>query len=757
MAQSTFETNILTPLKNQQPYFEKIYVHTNKEIYPKTDIVWFKVYVATKTNMPALTTTLVYVDLFDSDGNLIETNNVLINKGVGVGQFFLSEDLPGKDVYLQAYTNYMKNFGEENVYHHRLDLLDKTYRREGLSNTLYDVQFFPEGGNFLEGVENTMGIKALVNGEHTGFEGYVVNSNREKIVSFSEEHLGMAKCSFGYAEGEHYEAVIQIRDTVIRKALPKAKRTGFALSISNRTQDSVMIQLLTNENTLRSFEGNYSLLLHQKNQLIDYLSIDSIKSNKIEIIAEKKLFQNGVNSVTIFKGDTPVLGRKFFVERPDSPRSNIGLQPIKKEQDSILYELTTLDRVTKHPIRTNLSVSVLSVNDDYAYINRASMVGAYLLLPYIRGHVDKPFYYFNENNKKRLEHLDLLLLTQGWVQYQQIIQELHPKVTNDFELGFHLKGKVGPIASDSLVLLSNKDEIIDKISLQGKKEFDFKKLLIYKGDSIKIAFLENGSEAIKPQTLFVDTVTRISLPLKWHALRKPHVPALESEAFSDFFDELDNDNITRLDEVEVSTKQLSKRRLERKRLIKKYKPLVSHIGLYYNMDISDTYRSKNYNIFQFLNRDGVVLNTWNGEEWYLTAGGNEAQLVVDGKPARSDDLRHLNLRMTDVENVFVASVRGHRSYQVFTTDNYKKGIEELFQGHVVKKGYDKSIKYYTPLYEFDRQPLPIKEIDWKPKLVSGKKGRVTFKISNNSLPNPMFLIRGFSVEGHIIEETISMD
>ncbi|MCL6265944.1 hypothetical protein [Flagellimonas myxillae] len=755
MAQNDFETNILEPLNNRQPYFEKIFVHTNKELYSKTDVLWFKVYIVTDTNTPSLPTTLAYVDLFDANDKHIATKNIFIHKGVGQGQFFLNEDLPGNSIYLRAHTNYMKNFGEHNAYHHQIDLLERPDMSDDKADRLYDVQFFPEGGHFLEKTPNTMGIKALVNGVSTDFEGYVVNSKGNKIVDFSEAHLGMGKCSFEYEEGETYEAFVLINDTIIRHALPRARKTGFAIAVSNANKDSITIRLQTNKETIKTLASGYTILLHQRNKLINHLPIVSVDTTHIEIIAEKKLFPRGVNSVTIFKGDKPILGRKFFVERPDNPEAEVEIKIMSQDQDSILYQLTALDKRTQKPIKSNLSVSVLSIDENYRYSSRSSILGAFLLTPYIRGHVENPFYYFNRRDKKKRGHLDLLLLTQGWMQYQNTIQEIHPKVTHNFELGFHLTGQVDPLESDSLVLLTNQDEIIDKVSLHGGGDFDFNKLLIYKGDSVKIAFVDNGSEIIKPRRIVIDTAIPVLPPKNNHSLKKFGGYRVEQENFSNFFDEYYNDEITFLDEVEVSSKQLSKRALERKRLIKKYKPLVSNIGLYHNLDPSEVHRAHVEDIFQFLQREGIMLRNWNGVEWYLTTGFKEARLVVDGSVVGSDELGSLLLRMTDVENVFVASTRGHPTYQVFTTDSYKKGIKELFQGHIVKNGYDKSIRYYTPIYELDRQPPPIKEIDWKPTLYSDEQGKVSFKISSNPLPNQLFVIKGISLDGHIIEETIT--
>ena len=173
------------------------------------------------------------------------------------------------------------------------------------------------------------------------------------------------------------------------------------------------------------------------------------------------------------------------------------------------------------------------------------------------------------------------------------------------------------------------------------------------------------------------------------------------------------------------------------------------------LDIPKYFLDEKKDLMTYLTqREGVRLKNWKGLEWYLEVGvKKDALLFIDGKQVLSSELVGISLAMEDVENIMMQPFKGNRIYQVFTTDNYKKGIQELFQDFTVLNGYDKSKKYYLPLIE--NNVLPIKEIDWKPTLETNKKGEVFFKIKDSKYRSDyLFLIEGVSTNGHLISNML---
>jgi hypothetical protein len=113
---------------NFSMYQEQIYVHTDKPYYYPGETIWFKGYVnyATPAWRDSLSRT-VYVELVDRETKSIVMSKTLeITNSVFENDFRLSDTLAAKTYYLRAYTNFNRNFGDENLYIKPLPVLNIT-------------------------------------------------------------------------------------------------------------------------------------------------------------------------------------------------------------------------------------------------------------------------------------------------------------------------------------------------------------------------------------------------------------------------------------------------------------------------------------------------------------------------------------------------------------------------------------------------------------------------------------------------------
>ena len=754
IAQLQFKDEVLAPLQENQLYFEKVFIHTNKTSYSFNDAIWFKAYVSGNDNKPSLRTTLLYVNLLNDDGEIIQSKDILINEGTGIGQFELNDFLQTGKYYIKAYTNYMQNFGKENVFTQEVNILNQKIEYDHSDQNLYDIQIFPEGGELLENTENVIGIKSLINGVSYEFSGTIVNSKNEEVAKFKSQYLGMTKCNFFYQQKEKYQAIINVLDTIMKVDVPIAKSQGIIFKLSDEKK-AINLSLRTNKSSLSGLGTNrYHLLFHQRNQIVNFFEIEEIKSLDIDLKFEKQNLPHGVNTITMFENNEPILERKFYVEKTDE-EVVVSLREVSHKKDSIEYQLDLSNSTVKSGAY-KISLSVLPMNRlNYNY--NTTIRSAFLLTPYIKGHIEKPAYYFDKQNSERLAHLDLLLLTQGWTKYstKEMIEDLNPGYKYDFEIGFKLQGNVSPLATNHLALISKKDLLVQKIFLDDKKEFSFNKLLVYKGDTVKVSFLDETNTAIKPIKMsFASIKARPSInliPPKKIGLKNENIDLLNNE-WEAFYDP----NSKMLEEVIVLGSKRKEGYYERKELVEKYRDIVSDIGQYYNLKLPEKYRD-NDDLLSFLSfYQGVRLVNWKGVENYLETGINkEAVLFVNGRRLRSEDLPRVStIKMEYIESIMIKPYNGHKYIQVFTDNNYKNNISTLYREYIFNYGYDKAKKYYTPLYNLgQRMSNTLSEIDWKPNLTSDDSGRVSFKImkSDNSL---QFFIQGFSENGLLISDLI---
>ena len=184
------------------------------------------------------------------NGDVIDSKNIFINDGVGFGDFFLKKNYPAGKYFIIGFTNYMQNFGSENVFIQEIELVNPTINIEPNQKHYtnnYDIQIFPESGYLLEETENTIGIKALINGKGQSFSGKLVNSKGLEITSFNGNKFGMSKCSFTYLENETYSAIVSINNTSKKITLPKATKAGVIFNLENTDHNYIKLTVRTNK------------------------------------------------------------------------------------------------------------------------------------------------------------------------------------------------------------------------------------------------------------------------------------------------------------------------------------------------------------------------------------------------------------------------------------------------------------------------------------------------------------------------------
>ena len=99
----------------ERPYQEKVYLHTDKPYYLKGDTIWLKGYLvdAQTHRMEDAQSRFLYVELINRKDKVVQRKKL---KGDG-GRFHnflaLGKDIEESEYQLRAYTNYMRNAGEE--------------------------------------------------------------------------------------------------------------------------------------------------------------------------------------------------------------------------------------------------------------------------------------------------------------------------------------------------------------------------------------------------------------------------------------------------------------------------------------------------------------------------------------------------------------------------------------------------------------------------------------------------------------------
>jgi hypothetical protein len=93
---------------------EKVHLHMDKPYYAIGDKIWFKAYVVSaENNQPSNISKILYVDLINDEGSIKQTLKLPLIVGLTWGEFALTDSLKEGNYRVRAYTNWMRNFGED--------------------------------------------------------------------------------------------------------------------------------------------------------------------------------------------------------------------------------------------------------------------------------------------------------------------------------------------------------------------------------------------------------------------------------------------------------------------------------------------------------------------------------------------------------------------------------------------------------------------------------------------------------------------
>ncbi len=282
----------------QNSFREQIFVHSDREFYQTGELIWFKIYcVDASTNKTADLSKVAYVDVLDQTNNFVLQAKIALDKGLGSGSFYLPATLASGSYKLRAYTNWMKNFGPDTFFEKQLTVLNlasvpaiaKSIKNE------YDIQFFPEGGELVNGISSKVAFKAVgQDGKGIELRGVVVNQKNDTVARLQTFKLGMGNFVFKPENNFTYRAIVtSAQKTIVIKELPKAKVQGYNMTL-NILNDQVRI--VVNTNITRA---NLTLIAHNNKQH-SFVAQAEVREGKAEFLVPQTKIADGVVSFTIF-------------------------------------------------------------------------------------------------------------------------------------------------------------------------------------------------------------------------------------------------------------------------------------------------------------------------------------------------------------------------------------------------------------------------------------------------------------------------
>ncbi|MEM8524530.1 MAG: TonB-dependent receptor plug domain-containing protein [Bacteroidota bacterium] len=448
---------------------EKIYVQTDKAYYTSSDTIWFKTYLVNAiSHLPLTKSQVAYVDLIAPDSTLVDSKQLVLKNGSASGVFGIPKEAKG-NYLLRAYTNHMRNQGAEFFFEQELPILYQTIEERGTTslgsiklkspNDLQgrpNVRLFPEGGDLVNGLFSTIGVKAtLPNGYGIPIEGKIIDRAGETKASFKTYKFGLGSFLFQPQKGEAYEVVIKFGATEHVYPFPKIQESGYVLSVK---QSRVGINVKVTASEGYSLADTY-VTGHLRGRIFCSIKGEEGLTSISADIPQKQLL-DGVATFTLFsKNGEPLCERLIFVESPsDDLKINLSTdQEHYKKRSKVEVSIALEDLSGVKDSLANLSLAVTDLKA-VKYDPNAENIKTWLLLNSdLRGEIESPNYFFTEGNKNVKAYLlDALMLTHGWRRFTwKSILEQDFNANYQAEEGIFFEGQVKRDYSSNKPLSAN--------------------------------------------------------------------------------------------------------------------------------------------------------------------------------------------------------------------------------------------------------------------------------------------------------------
>ena len=456
---------------------EKVFIHMDNTCYYLGDTIWFAAYTRqTNTDRPSKISRVLYAELWNHDGYLVERKLVEMKDGRGNGFFELYDTLYSGYFELRAYTRWQLNWGQTEhynpwtVHYNRLYSSDfyrdyeklysrvfPVYDKPKEKGTYYkDMTFrplrryfknappapelrlslFPEGGNLVAGVPCRVAFEAATS-EGEVREGTVSllmkneeirmkNEQGDEVTSVRTENRGRGTFTFTPVEGQSYEVVFHADGD-------STKRGRVTEKIKAVTGDGVSLRLRhRGEEWTANIQAMGSAAQHPLGMTVMHEGrlqcFTALTPDARQVVLADSTLSAGINQLTIFDADGRVYAdRLFFVTKPELQQTTLMMDGLKEEykpfeQVSLLVKakpkILHSSFFTLHSeAKPRISLSVRdAVHQDHIF-DSGNILTEMLLSSEIKGFVPQPEYFFEADDVEHLRALDLLMLTQGWRRF----------------------------------------------------------------------------------------------------------------------------------------------------------------------------------------------------------------------------------------------------------------------------------------------------------------------------------------------------
>ncbi|MBT8245256.1 MAG: hypothetical protein HKP48_07075 [Winogradskyella sp.] len=772
-AQKTNSNNLLESYKkNFDSPREVSYVHLNKSTYIKGEMIGLSVYVFDKTSSQLSTnSTNLYCVIEDKNGKRIKEDLLMLVKGVSNTTFKVDSLFTTGTYVLKAYTNWMRNFDEQNYFISPFKVIDPeiTKQENSIKNetTKLDIAALPEGGHAIYDSFNTYGI-IVKNQFGKGvplLNAAIIENDTDTLNTFKLNKFGIAKTILNPKNGNSYKVVVKHGDKYHTSSIINIKQQGVIMSVKTM-KDKTLVTISNNKNT--SPNKDYKLALHNGREINTWeFKIDEQTNQKYNLF-DNKLLYKGINILTLFDAnDNPLLERLLFSFDGIKTNQITEVKTNKAENDSVKVTMNLAGIDSKK--FNNLSVSILP-EITKSYNHRHNILSYTLLQPYVKGFVQDPRFYFTNITAKTKYNLDLLLITQGWSSYDwNTIFGKEKKLVYPFEQGISFTAKANDKKTDEYLISPLKNSKSFLVNLDKKDtQFDVQALFPVENDKLRINGIGKRGKPLKPSLYLTFNPAKIP-NLDVNYMNKFDIADIDINFNTLEFTNFSlGDDVERLDEVIITGKKKELTKYEKLKNASAGRVVV--FDKYMRRDYPDFatwIATQGFNVVQNQGR----LSIFNQRRNTLQDGPTSPIVFLDNVQLRNLDVLY-NYRMDIIDyieidrNAFQMGMQGGFGVIKIKTkpglilkDNPERNFSINTQIIKFPITFSTEKKFYTPQYQYYDSTF-FKEygvVSWAPNINVNSDGSFDYVYFSPSKEPVTLFIEGITNNDEFVSQIITVE
>jgi hypothetical protein len=491
---------------------EKAYLQFDRPGYAAGDTIYFKAYVTIgEQHELSGQSGVLYADLIGPRNVIRQSIMLQISGGLAWGDFALPDTLTEGNYRIRAYTKLMAHETGACFFDQTLPVYSGINNSAAIYKPVASlnkpgIQFFPEGGSLLAGVESKLAFKAIgQDGLGIAVKGVITDNSGKTITDFSSSHLGMGAVNFTPEAGKTYTADVVFgngaKNTV---KLPAASGNGAVLAIDNSDSSAVTIGIrCTSAFFNQNKDKTFGIIINSG------VSVSSVLLKLVNPLLafdlNKKQFHTGIVQFTLFSPEgQPLSERLAFMRGNQLLKLNVSTdKSVYKPGEKVLVNLIAQSNpggmTPGHFSAAVADESKIPAGEN----NESSMLSWLLLSSDLNGYIEQPNYYFENATAETGANLDLLMLTQNYRRFKwgPLLAGKYPAVAFKPEKTPAISGRIltpqgKPVANDKVTLIC-----LDGGPLLGQEtdsagRFNFMDLSLSKGNHymLKESAAKNGNK-----------------------------------------------------------------------------------------------------------------------------------------------------------------------------------------------------------------------------------------------------------------------